>query len=96
MEQAGWIERRADPTDRRARLLYMTAKAKPVFERILELGYDTRQEALSGLTETERDRLLDLLTHVRLNLSERGLSERGLSERGAGVADKVLQAAEVK
>ena len=91
MEQAGWIERRADPTDRRARLLYMTAKAKPVFERILELGYDTRQEALSGLTETERDRLLDLLTHVRLNLSE-----RGLSERAAAVADKVLQAAEVK
>jgi DNA-binding MarR family transcriptional regulator len=76
MEQAGWIERRPDPTDRRARLLYMTEKAKPVFERILEVAYQVRQEALSGLAPSERDQLLDLLQRVRGNLSEKSLSEK--------------------
>src|ERR1700722_9689780 len=32
MEEAGWVERRAHPSDRRARLLYMTAKARAVFD----------------------------------------------------------------
>ncbi|HXQ51716.1 MAG TPA: MarR family transcriptional regulator [Stellaceae bacterium] len=72
MEQAGWIERRADPTDRRARLLYMSDKAKPVFDGILELGYETRMEALSGLTPRESEHLLDLLQRVRGNLAEKG------------------------
>jgi len=72
MEQAGWIERRLDPADRRARLVYMTDKAKPLFEQVLELGYATRAEALAGLLQEDRDRLLDLLLHVRGNLSEKG------------------------
>jgi DNA-binding MarR family transcriptional regulator len=72
MEQAGWVERRADPGDRRARLLYMTAKAKPVFDKILLVGQETRTEALAGLTDTERDHLIDLLLRVRGNLTQKG------------------------
>ena len=87
MEQAGWIERRPDPTDRRARLLYMTEKAKPVFERILEVAYEVRQEALAGLAPSERDQLLDLLQRVRANLSEKSLSEKSAAvERPLAVA----------
>jgi DNA-binding MarR family transcriptional regulator len=71
MEQAGWVERRADPTDRRARLLFMTEKARPVFARIRALGQETRREALAGLAPEDAERLLDLLLQVRANLSER-------------------------
>jgi len=71
MEQAGWVERRLDPADRRARLLYMTEKARPVFDRILGLAYDVRMEALVGLGEEDRDRLLGMLQHVRRNLLDR-------------------------
>ena len=71
MEQAGWVERRADPADRRARLVYMTAKAKPVFERMYAVGLETRGEALDGLSAEERDSLLDMLLRVRRNLSEK-------------------------
>jgi MarR family transcriptional regulator, transcriptional regulator for hemolysin len=71
MEQAGWVERRPDPADRRARLLYMTSKARPLFDRILEVAYEVRMEALAGLDEDERDRLLDMLHHVRTNLIDR-------------------------
>lgn len=72
MEQAGWIERRADPADRRARRLYMTAKAKPVYERMIAVGLETRGEALAGISQSDRDRIIDLLIQVRRNLSERG------------------------
>lgn len=85
MEQAGWIERRADPADRRARLLYMSEKAKPLFDRVLEVGYETRAEALAGLSAVDRDRVVDLLLHVRGNLSDKG-----------PVAERVPQAAGAK
>lgn len=71
MEQAGWVERRADPHDRRARRLFVTEKAKPVFARMVEVGTDTRAEALAGLTVSEREQLMELLLRVRRNLSER-------------------------
>src|SRR5436190_17656299 len=61
MEEAGWIERRPDPADRRARRLYLTAKAWPVLGRILSVATETRDEALARLSPAEADQLLDLL-----------------------------------
>lgn len=72
MEQAGWVERRADPGDRRARLLYITEKAKPVLDRIFEVAAEVRGEALAGLSGGERDGLQASLERVRANL--RGLA----------------------
>lgn len=82
MEQAGWVERRADPADRRARLLFLTAKAKPIFERIVALGVETRGEALTGIAQADRDRLIELLTQVRGNLSEHGAVEPQRDDAG--------------
>ncbi|MDE2228575.1 MAG: MarR family transcriptional regulator [Alphaproteobacteria bacterium] len=82
MEEAGWVERRADPADRRARLLYLTSKAKPIFDRIVALGAETRGEALTGISPADRDRMIELLTQVRRNLSERGTLEPEHSNAG--------------
>ncbi|HZT51189.1 MAG TPA: MarR family transcriptional regulator [Stellaceae bacterium] len=82
MEQAGWVERRADPADRRARLLYLTPKAKPIFDRIVALGVETRGEALAGIAQADRDRLIELLTRVRRNLSEHAAAEAPRREAG--------------
>jgi MarR family transcriptional regulator, transcriptional regulator for hemolysin len=86
MEQAGWIERRADPGDRRARLLYMTEKARPIFDQVLACAVETRQEALSCLAPAESDGLVDLLIRVRANLSG----------HGPAAQERLLQAAEAK
>ncbi len=83
MEQAGWVERRPDPADKRARLLYLTTKAKPIFERIVALGAETRGEALTGISQADCDRIIDLLTQVRRNLSERGAAETERGKAGA-------------
>ncbi len=71
MEEAGWIERRPDPADRRARRLFLTAKARPILGRIWDVANETRDEALVGLSPAEAKQLIDLLGRVHGTLSER-------------------------
>jgi MarR family transcriptional regulator, transcriptional regulator for hemolysin len=71
LEEAGWVERRPDRNDRRARLLHTTKKVAPVMESMHKLAEETRNEALAGLTAEQRETLLDALVHVRGNISER-------------------------
>jgi MarR family transcriptional regulator for hemolysin len=73
MAEAGWLERRPDPNDRRARLLFMTEKVAPVMEQMRALAEETRNEALDGLPPDQRETLVDLLLHIRANISERGV-----------------------
>lgn len=70
MAADGWIERRLDPADRRARRLFLTEKARPLLARILELSTDIRREAFSDLSEDDGRRLIDLLRRVHGNLTE--------------------------
>jgi DNA-binding MarR family transcriptional regulator len=76
MEEGGWVERRPDPADRRARRLYMTDKARPVLEEMRALADGIYDEALSGLSAEAREALLSALRLVRTNLSDRHLSDR--------------------
>jgi MarR family transcriptional regulator, transcriptional regulator for hemolysin len=68
MAEADWIERRADPLDRRARLLFLTEKAWSVLDQMHALGKETRDVALQGLGPDDQDRLTALLIRMRANL----------------------------
>lgn len=70
MEEAGWVERRLDPADRRAYRLYLAEKAKPVFSAIQEVANATSNEAMAGLEATQRDFLLEMLGRIHGNLTE--------------------------
>jgi MarR family transcriptional regulator, transcriptional regulator for hemolysin len=84
LEEAGWVERRPDRRDRRARLLFITDKVAPVMERMSAIGEELRNDALAGLPPVQREILIDMLTAVRANLSER-IPPRG--EDAEGTAD---------
>jgi MarR family transcriptional regulator, transcriptional regulator for hemolysin len=71
MEDTGWIERRADPGDRRARRLFLTGKGRGVLTRIWDVASETREEALARLSAAEADRLIELLRRVQGTLSDR-------------------------
>ncbi|MGH7062339.1 MAG: MarR family winged helix-turn-helix transcriptional regulator [Stellaceae bacterium] len=79
MEEAGWIERRPDPADRRARRLYLTGKARPILGRIWSVANETRDEALTRLSAAEATTLIDLLQRVQATLSERVPSGGGVA-----------------
>jgi MarR family transcriptional regulator, transcriptional regulator for hemolysin len=69
MEADGWIERRADPDDRRARCLVLTEKARPILARIADISAEIRREAFVNLSAEEGTQLLDLLHRVHADWS---------------------------
>ena len=64
----GLIERRADPNDRRANRLYLKPAAKPLLDRLAELGTDLMETVLEGLSQASIERTLKELTMVKDNL----------------------------
>jgi len=70
MESKGWIERRADPLDRRINRLHLTDEARRLHALIWPLAEATVEEALSGLTVTERQTLARLMQNVKGQLLE--------------------------
>src|SRR6478735_3671968 len=68
LEEAGLVERRAHPTDRRIRQLHLTGKAHPLIAEIFTIGAATRGEALEGVAEEDRDRLFSVLSSMKANL----------------------------
>jgi MarR family transcriptional regulator for hemolysin len=71
LEAGGLVERRSDPSDRRARLLFLGERAHPLLEELRALGAETREVALAGISEDERNLLMTLLTKMRANLTGR-------------------------
>jgi MarR family transcriptional regulator for hemolysin len=69
MEADGLLERRPDPQDRRARCLYLTAKAKPLLAQIWRLSDTTRAEVFAGIGKNERDVFMSVLERLHDNLS---------------------------
>jgi MarR family transcriptional regulator for hemolysin len=64
----GLIERRADPNDRRANRLYLTPAAKPLLDRLSELGADMMETVLDGLDDKAIERMLKQLVALKDNL----------------------------
>ncbi|MGN6690271.1 MAG: MarR family winged helix-turn-helix transcriptional regulator [Sphingopyxis sp.] len=69
--EADLVERRADPTDRRAWRLYLTPKAGDLLRTMRRTAEALNDEAAEGLTPAERDQLAALVERVRANLSRR-------------------------
>ena len=65
---AGLLERRPDPDDRRARRLYLTAKARPVLGEIWRLVELTRAEIFAGIGRQDSEAFIAVLERVHGNL----------------------------
>lgn len=71
LEAEGWVERRPDPDDSRARLLEVTEKTRdhlPAFIRVTNAVLDL---AFAGVGRDELQRLAELLAEVRGRLDGR-------------------------
>jgi DNA-binding MarR family transcriptional regulator len=81
MEGKGLIERRPNPTDRRARILLHTVRGEEVLDQALQLGAEWEDKICTGLSPVERDTLLALLRRVATNI---GVASDELPDRGTG------------
>jgi MarR family transcriptional regulator for hemolysin len=70
LETDSWIERRDDPQDRRAKLIYLTVKSKPMIKQLSKLGKRVREQALAGISTIDREVFMTTLLSIRENLSK--------------------------
>ena len=68
LEQKGWVERRIEDRDQRARRLVITEQARPLIDQMEELAEAVHADALDGVADDETDRLHDTLLAVKANL----------------------------
>ncbi len=68
MEKDGWLERRPDPTDRRAYRIFLKPASNSVLAEVTRIGDRARGEALAGLSNDERTQLIALLERIHANL----------------------------
>jgi MarR family transcriptional regulator for hemolysin len=71
LNDEGLVERRAHPTDRRVRTLWLTPAARPVVTQILTINKAIREEAFAGMPTHARDTVIDILDAIKGNLALR-------------------------
>jgi DNA-binding MarR family transcriptional regulator len=69
LEAAKLVERRRDPQDRRAWILYLTPQSRQLTERISTIGNEIWNAALASLDQPGRDMLIALLTQLKTSLA---------------------------
>lgn len=70
MEEAGWVRREADPTDRRSKVILPTAKTLKAFERGSVIAEKVYDEAMTGLPPEQRALLCENLRCIIRNLND--------------------------
>ncbi len=68
LQARGLVERRQHPRDRRVWLLYLTPEAHPSLDILRSLGEQTRAEALAGISDDDREKLMSVLDALHANL----------------------------
>lgn len=68
LEETGWIRREHDPSDRRARRVFLTDKIEPHVDVVTETVRGTFGEALQGLKAEEIADLMRYLMAIKANL----------------------------
>jgi DNA-binding MarR family transcriptional regulator len=70
LEEAGLVERRPDPEDRRVRALHLTRKGRGVLERASKIAIDYETQLCAGINREEREQLIDLLQRLQVTQTD--------------------------
>lgn len=68
MAAAGWVERRPDPRDRRASLLFLRPQVQSILDEINVRAAELRVHAFKGLSRSQRADLRDMLAQLKTNI----------------------------
>ena len=88
LEESGWVERRSDPSDRRAWRLYLDEKSRPILDKLAVVLIETRETALAGFNADERDTLINTLIRMKYNLVDgEAIEAEDVPRPAVGAAD---------
>ncbi len=80
LEQAGLVERRRDPQDRRAWQLFLTDQAEPIAEKLQAIGQTVLNDSLDGVAIADREAIMTTLGLIRDNLMSAGQANAELAQ----------------
>jgi len=69
LQKAGFVERRADPADRRAWRLYLTARAHAVVDDMELISIELFRQAQRGISAADMKTMIGVLSRMKLNLN---------------------------
>ncbi len=84
LERKGWVERRVDDRDQRARRLVITDRVRPLIDQMEELAEAVHADALDGIRDDDTDRLHHTLLIVKANLLRQLNGDRPVGDRAMG------------
>ena len=77
LESSGYVVRKAHPSDRRMKIVELTDTGKAIIPKIKRIFNEVNDIALSGFSETEREKLMDSLQRIHSNLVITEAGENG-------------------
>lgn len=86
LAEKGWVERRADPDDRRVKRVYLTGEVEALMGTMRVKAAEVRGQAFDGVGQEEQERLISMLVHIKENLlsPSNGAGEGGEKRKGGG------------
>ncbi|MEE2968718.1 MAG: MarR family transcriptional regulator [Pseudomonadota bacterium] len=69
LEEKGWVERRVDERDQRARRLMVTDAVRPMIERMKVYAESVNEDSMAGLEAEQERHLIEILLAVKTNLN---------------------------
>jgi MarR family transcriptional regulator for hemolysin len=70
LESAGFVERREDPVDRRAKRVFMARAGQQLLARMMREENQFNERVLDGLSDADRDTMIRTLSRIKQALSE--------------------------
>ena len=81
LQDAGMVERRPAPNDRRAWCLHTTSDAAPLIEQLRAIFHDVLDETLDGFSANEITQFQNFVARYREYLSKRQAADDGYVEQ---------------
>lgn len=72
MERAGFVERRADPEDKRVSRVYLTEAGREIQDAVERTWAELEKRTLQGFSAEERDTMRGFLERIHENLTDLG------------------------
>ena len=71
LEAKGWVERRVDEKDQRAKRIWLTSKVGGIRQKMFDGIDQVNDVAFEGLSDDEVDQFIDMLKNAKVKLSDK-------------------------
>lgn len=85
LESGGWVERRADPNDRRANRVYITKKIDSLMEEGVTVGENLTDDIFMGIDDEAREEFITILAQAKTRLI--AIDQEDAEKHGPALAD---------